>query len=225
MGMFGSFFKGLQKVDPETGLSWADRINGMAGVVNEDPNAYARLQQIGASRKAMTAQQDLVNQLFNQRAPAAPMQVESGFGGIEGLSIPQVGERVAPSLNDPQTQQALFKAQAGGANIAPIVDMLQATNPQRKFFSTTDGIVSVGPDGKAEVIYADKPPSPSAPAGYRWNGDALEYIPGGPADPRTVGNMAGVRRDVVVNKPIPRKSNGRSGSSGGAKLPSGFILD
>jgi hypothetical protein len=86
-----------------------------------------------------------------------------------------------------------------------------------KTFQTKGGdIVEVG-DGEAEVIY-DNPNDATAPPGYRWTPDgSLQAIPGGPADPKQAGSLAGAKRAP------PR---GRSGSGGSqAKLPTGFILD
>lgn len=56
---------------------------------------------------------------------------------------------------------------------------------------------------------------PKAPSGYTWGADgALQYIPGGPGDPRVAGSLASARR-----KPA-------GGGGGGApKPPTGFILD
>lgn len=47
----------------------------------------------------------------------------------------------------------------------------------------------------------------AAPAGYRYSDDGsdqLEVIPGGPADPHQVGQIAGARRDAIVSRPMAR---------------------
>lgn len=78
-----------------------------------------------------------------------------------------------------------------------------------KLFSTRDGIVAVAPgeDGAmaGELVY-DVAGETDAPTGYRWtdSGD-LAVIPGGPADPRVAGALAGSKR-------APR----RGGSGGSA---------
>ena len=92
----------------------------------------------------------------------------------------------------------------------------KAERPQR--FNTPLGVVEFGEDGpELAYPYPEKPTTaPSAPAGYRWRSDGmgLEYIPGGPADPKTVGVIASGRRAP------PRKPAGagpsQRGSSGSA---------
>jgi hypothetical protein len=81
-------------------------------------------------------------------------------------------------------------------------------------YNTRDGLVRVGPNGAAEVVYKT---TPDAPNGFRYNGDGLEYIPGGPADPTYASRLAGSRR-------APRASGGGNGRQvGGASSyrPSG----
>lgn len=49
-----------------------------------------------------------------------------------------------------------------------------------------------------------------APAGYQTgpDGKSLQFIPGGPGDPKTVGALAQERRTVIVNNPIPGQGGG-----------------
>jgi hypothetical protein len=66
--------------------------------------------------------------------------------------------------------------------------------------------------GQAVVSEPGAPASaPPAPVGYRWRSDGmgLEYIQGGPADPRVTGVIAGSRR-------VPRRQSGSSAPSGGS---------
>lgn len=57
--------------------------------------------------------------------------------------------------------------------------------------------------------------SAAPPGGYRRKPDgSLEFIPGGPADPKQVGSLAETRREVIINNPLP------GGSGGGA--PAGY---
>jgi hypothetical protein len=87
----------------------------------------------------------------------------------------------------------------------------KAERPQR--FNTPTGIVEFGEDGPSMAYpFPEKPATaPPAPAGYRWRSDGmgLEYIPGGPADPKTVGVIASGRRAP------PRKPSGGSGRAPG----------
>ena len=69
-------------------------------------------------------------------------------------------------------------------------------------------IVSVNKaTGEVDVIREGTPDAPSVPAGYRMRPDGnLEFIPGGPADPRQAGTLAGVKRAP----PRPRAARGGS---------------
>jgi hypothetical protein len=84
----------------------------------------------------------------------------------------------------------------------------EAQRPQR--FTTPTGIVEFGEGDEPTMAYPfpEKPVAAApAPAGYRWGADGvtLEYIPGGPADPRTVGVRASAGR-APPRKPAPRGS-------------------
>jgi hypothetical protein len=89
-----------------------------------------------------------------------------------------------------------------------------AERPQR--FETPGGIVEFGADGPSMAYaFPDKPDAaPTPPTGYRWRSDGmgLEYIPGGPADPKTVGVIASGRRAP------PRKPSGARGSTAPAAV-------
>jgi hypothetical protein len=75
--------------------------------------------------------------------------------------------------------------------------------------------------GEYAPVYTAPVAAPAAPAGYRMTADGnMEYIPGGPADPRVVGSRAAAGRAP----PRPR-SGGVGGSarpgSSGAAAPAG----
>ena len=65
--------------------------------------------------------------------------------------------------------------------------------------------------GEYSAVYTAPVAAPSAPAGYRMTADGnMEYIPGGPADPRVVGTRA------AAGRAPPRP---RSGGAGGSARP------
>lgn len=112
MGLFGKIGKTLNTVDPETGLSWADRINAMSGVVNEDPNAYANLQKLGMGRKAAAQNQQMINSVITDprervlymtnpeawaKARASAYEAANVSGG-DSRYIPGSGFMTAPKL-------------------------------------------------------------------------------------------------------------------------------
>jgi hypothetical protein len=45
-----------------------------------------------------------------------------------------------------------------------------------------------------------------APAGYKWDGGNLVIIPGGPADPKVVGQRATAQRRAIVANPMPSRA-------------------
>jgi hypothetical protein len=68
----------------------------------------------------------------------------------------------------------------------------------------------------AAPIYTGQP---NAPAGYQPapDGKGLQFIPGGPGDPKQAGNLAEARRMVIVNNPVPQRAAGPGG-----KAPAGY---
>lgn len=82
------------------------------------------------------------------------------------------------------------------------------------------GVVGFDASGRQRMQFTPPPdPTRGVPQGYqrRADGQGLEYIPGGPADPRAAGALAGAKR-------APRVGRGGGGGTS-AKLPTGFILD
>lgn len=127
-------------------------------------------------------------------------------------------ERLAPALSDELGIDAATLAAVDPTDEWIVAKKIEGAEfeEKAKTFQTKGGdIVSVDGDG-AEVIY-DNPNDATAPPGYRFTPDGnLQAIPGGPADPRQAGALAGSKRAPRV---------GRRGGGGGMKLPSGFILD
>jgi len=66
--------------------------------------------------------------------------------------------------------------------------------------------------GEYTPVYTAPVAAPAAPAGYRMTADGnMEYIPGGPADPRVVGRRA------AAGRAPPRPRSGNSGVGGSAR--------
>lgn len=141
-----------------------------------------------------------------QRAEWFRTQAVPQLQGLPGVTPEAMQELLDPSHD--WSDQAL---NAYRALIGQEAEKLQ-------YFNTRDGVVGVQ-GGRASMVYEAQPQEADAPNGFRWNADrtALEFIPGGPADPKYAGTFAGVKRAPV--RP-------RSGGGGSApKLPTGFILD
>lgn len=77
----------------------------------------------------------------------------------------------------------------------------EPVNPQ--ILNTRRGIFQYTP-GQGLSPLQEFEDEPNAPVGYRWRGEQLEYIPGGPADPHVAGGLAGARRAP----PRPRAATG-----------------
>lgn len=96
-------------------------------------------------------------------------------------------------------------------------------------FNTRQGIVEQQPYGGYELAYPIEAEAPSAPAGFRYTTDGnMEYIPGGPADPRVRGVQAAATRAPRRTGNSGVNGSARPGSQGqaapAAGLPTGFTI-
>jgi hypothetical protein len=106
-------------------------------------------------------------------------------------------------------------AQRGGA----------ASNPQMAAYWKSLGvpdelIANPDPAQLEALVYGardvesviDDTQQPRAPVGYMWSEDGtLTFVPGGPADPATIGRTSGVRREAVTSRPMPRAASSAAG--------------
>lgn len=96
-------------------------------------------------------------------------------------------------------------------DLGEIATTARAFEPRRKYVEGPDGIYEIDEDAGTSRRISDFPDEqPNAPSGFRWNetGDGLELIPG---YAEGVGQVSGVRRDAVVDRPMPRQGGGRGG--------------
>lgn len=190
------------------------------------------LQQQQAEQVRARAQQAAIGQklagLFGGQAaqsqPASVADMVSGtMNGQGGPSLEQVTHPQQQSggvnLSDPATQQMLWQAQQSGLDVTPFIEIAKAgRGGQTSFIEGPDGIYQVGGGQPPLRVQAYPAKVDAAPVGYRWNGDKLEAVPGGPADPSVIGSNAGVRRKVVVANPLPQRA-GHGGGGGKAAKP------
>lgn len=135
-------------------------------------------------------------------------------------------ERMAPHLSDVSPEMIAGFDPTDEAIDATLASVMSAKDAlARKVFQTRQGdVVAVSEmGGEPEVLYDGEAP---APAGYKWSGDVLEPIPGGPADPATIGRIAGTRREAVTSRPMPSRARvkGKGGGGGGKPRPAGNNL-
>lgn len=158
------------------------------------------------------------------RPKVSPWRVLDGVLGGATISESLDRERGRPVA---QQQQAQFRAnlpadQQAVFDVSPELwaqyfgKPKEAQRPQR--FTTPTGIVEFGEGDEPTMAYPfpEKPVTAApAPGGYRWAADGvtLEYIPGGPADPRTVGVRASAGR-APPRKPAPRGSTAPAATGG-----------
>lgn len=180
---------------------------GLAGVIATDPRTGIalqdqQLQNDQAQRTAQVSEQERAlkaKQAFAEAIVHVPPERRAGVYDAIGSIMPGVDAQTLESLRGHIQDNDFWRALSGKFS-----EELKVVAP---------GGAAINNEGK--VLYQAPSAEPKAPAGYRpaANG-ALEAIPGGPADPRVAGSLAGARR-----KP------GGGGASRGMKLPAGFILD
>lgn len=146
---------------------------------------------------------------------SAPRQVPQGANKwAQRLDIIGSGLREA---SGEQGQLAGARQRIAGAGQAEQQAQFRASLPPEQ-----QAVFDVSPEIWAQYFgkpIPEKPTTaPSAPAGYRWRSDGmgLEYIPGGPADPKTVGVIASGRRAPPRKAAGAGAGPGQRGSSGSA---------
>lgn len=96
---------------------------------------------------------------------------------------------------------------------------------KRESYKGEDGIYEKNDDGVWEKV---KSLPRAAPQGWEWSAEgALKPTKDGPYDPDYIARVSGVRREAIVQRPMPRagRSGGGGGGRGGATgLPAGFSL-
>lgn len=152
MGVLGSLLDKFNAVNPESGLSFADRLGAAGGALSGDPNALTGLREMAIMRQQKAQQNAILNSLFGGGQSASPVTVEapapvqpsagwqSVFGAGEApqqmapLQIPGVGRSTPkiPSLRNPITQQQLAALAASGYKIGDILELAKAGDQMNK---------------------------------------------------------------------------------------------
>lgn len=219
----------LWQYDPETAMKLGDYTRGQkeAGARRERVQTYGKDPK--AARQAAFEAGDQAQVMDFDKMDATQREATAANAKRAYAIVNKLGEmpyeqrkaawqKLAPALSDelgipPETLAAVDPTDEW--IVAKKIEGAEFEE-KAKTYEVGSDIVSVDGDG-AEVLYDGQEP---APAGFRWKKDApgeQEFIPGGPADPRVAGTLAGVKRAPRVGR--------RGGGGGGMKLPSGFILD
>jgi hypothetical protein len=177
-----------------------------------------------------------------QRAAEGDTELMAGVGeeqkrqAAEALAQAHVMQGVftrLAAIPDPAEQQAAFqralptlqrmnikgleKVEFGQEAMAQQAEAMGLAQERVKeqFFNTTEGVVAVNPEtGAGRLVHEVKRPPPT---GYAWDEKGgLMAIPGGPADPKQAGTLAGAKR-------APKAAGG-----GGGRIPApppGFVME
>jgi len=147
-----------------------------------------------------------------QRAEYFRTQIVPQLQTMPGVT----GESIAPML-DPSYDWTDQGIASHRALLGEAASKLQVVNLGGGGVGTFDQ-----ESGAFNVLREPTPQAPSIPAGYRQTETGLEYIPGGPADPRVVGvRSAAGRAPRAAGRPPARGAGGAAGTTAYGFDPSG----
>lgn len=208
--------------EPETRSYLGGLIKYQRPEAGTGPNALttigATLQDVAANlRGDRGGNLEAVQEQFRQRQARA--EKESLRKRLEGMIDAQYGD-------DPEAQ-ALFRADPS----AFVEAQLKARQPSVSVERGEDGLYLV--DARAGTSKKIQDWQRKAPLGWEWDesGERLRPVENGPYDLDYISNVAGVRREAVVERPMPSRARGggggggRGGGGGSSGLPAGFVLD
>ncbi|MDO9334930.1 MAG: hypothetical protein Q7T61_00885 [Caulobacter sp.] len=216
----------LMQYDPETGLKLMEQNRGQkeaaarrerVTLYGKDPKA-ARTAAFEAGDQGQVVEFDKMDASQREATAANAKRAYAIVNKLGEMPYEQrkvAWQKLAPALSDELGIPAETLAAVDPSDEWIVAKKIEGAEfaEKAKTYEVGGDIVSVDGDG-ADVVYDG---NAAPPAGYRWTPDrSLQAIPGGPADPRVAGTLAGSKRAPRV---------GRRGGGGGMKLPSGFILD
>jgi hypothetical protein len=189
--------------DPNTGLSFADKLYMLGSAARDegpDPMKYAQQRRQEAQAGADRGRR---NQAFK--------------AAYQGGKF------------DP----AAYASALGDSNVDPsdIAALTNAFRSKRQILQNAHGIFSADPDaedGDLQALQEFEPQERVSPGFEQQPDGSWAPIKGGPYDPDYIARTTGVRRDAVVNRPMPRSSGGRGGRGGSSyapPLPPGFVME
>lgn len=219
----------LWQYDPETAMKLGDYTRGQKEAAGRRERVTMYGKDAKGARQAAFEAGDQAQVMDFDKMDATQREATAANAKRAYAVVNKLGEmpyeqrkaawqRLAPALSDELGIPAETLAQVDPTDEWIVAKKIEGAEfeEKAKAFQTKGGDIVQVQGGDAEVVY-DNPNDATAPPGYRWTtGGALEAIPGGPADPRQAGALAGSKR---------APARGRSGGGGGMKLPPGFILD
>jgi len=222
----------LGRTDPNAqarGFSYADQVAKAAGVQAAGPKIAAGDYQGAAAALAQSGdiQGALRLQATQQQQEDAQTKRAQAVYSYIGQAIPVFQAVAQQHASDPDGGAAAL----GNAfdQLAPEISQLTGHNDQTlaalrqnlvtdphgtlariqamvpaKYQSVGRTLLKVQGDNVTPVYEGQK----DAPPGYQYgpDGKSFTFIPGGPADPSVVKNLATERREVIINNPLPAES-------------------
>lgn len=187
-------------------------IKGMGG----DSSGVQQAIQIGQNARQ---EKMLAGQLAEKKAAAAAKNA--------ALKAAYKRDEKGRMRFDPAAYVAALQAEGQGAEVdlGEMGALERASAPRRRVISNAHGLYAADDeDGTVDEIEAFERP---APAGWEFaeDGSTLRPIKDGPYDPEYISRVSGVRRDAVVQRPMPGRPRRPGAPGGGPKMPTGFILD
>ena len=190
--------------------------------------AAGDLQSQRTLQNDMTREADAARKRDQEEMNARKAFVLQGLDALErvalsGGSPEQVQEVWTTQLRpvmasmgvDEEALRQLDEADKSPASLQVFRSAFGGTNPDPWDDDQRVGNVIARPNratGQYVPVYTAPVAAPAAPAGYRTTADGnMEYIPGGPADPRVVGSRA------AAGRAPPRPRSGNSGVGGSAR--------
>lgn len=207
----------MMKYDPQMGMRLRQDANAQ-----EDRDLA---QRADAERRAVFAETDPVKRRQAAMQLADPEVVRSvaALDANARAEAKQKAEGIGGFLYTLRSKipDAAARKQAIEANAANL-QALGFTPEQISSFDPTDQNLDLmlGQTLELDTLLDMEPDQAKAPVGYQLapNG-GLAFIPGGPADPAVVDRLAGVRREAVTSRPMPKTGGGSSKpSTSGAGL-------
>lgn len=224
MAMFGRALKGLASPAGQEALYLLGASLKDIGSGGGD-NFLLAQQNLGARRKEadeLAAFDGLASTLFGGQSPTL-----AGGSGSDTLTGAGTGSAGNPGEVAGMTPEMWAQVQAlrKTRNLAALSALYRdQQEQQRPVYEAREGSWwKMVPGRMPEEVgkLPQRQDQPTLKSGFRWRTDdptRQEYIPGSDADPAYIGSIGNVKRDILIDKPLPVRVSGR-GTSGGGGTP------
>jgi hypothetical protein len=141
-------------------------------------------------------------------APVAPPA--TGQATQPPASMPDIARRFLPYMVNPETAPMA----------SSMVGMMKLMEPEKpSYIEGPDGIYAIDRSGASKRVQAYPEKAPAVSPGWTALPDgSWAPVKNGPYDPDYIAKTSGLRRDAIVQRPMPRVGGGGRGG-GGASAP------